>query len=109
MNPTPTMARGARRIGILYRAHGWVSLNNPGRHGGRHSSERDSVTGRKNQLTRRVPHGSATKEEEKKSIEWAGASLRSGPTRDRFGPGVNSFIFSFFNIFCLLFIYIFEF
>jgi hypothetical protein len=95
MNPTPTMARGARRTGILYRAHGWVSVNNPDRHGRRCSSERDSVMGRKNQLTRRVPHGSATKEE-KKRIEWAGASLRSGPTRDRFGPGAGSFIFSFF-------------
>ena len=56
MNPTPTMARGARRTGILYRAHGWVSVNNPGRHGGRRSSEQDSVTGGKNQLTKRAPH-----------------------------------------------------
>jgi hypothetical protein len=56
MNPTPTMPRGARRTGILYRAHRWVSMNNPGRHGGRRSSERDSVTGGKNQLTKRAPH-----------------------------------------------------
>jgi hypothetical protein len=96
MNPTPTMARGARRTGILYRTHGWVSVNNPDRHRWRRNSERDSVTGRKNQLTRRVPHGSATKKEEKKRIGWAGASLRSGSTRDRFGPGAGSFIFSFF-------------
>ena len=45
-----------------------------------------------------APHGSATKEEEK-SIEWAGAGLRSRPTRNRFGPGAGSFIFSFFQYF----------
>jgi hypothetical protein len=55
-----------------------------------------------------APHGSATKEERKKSIEWVGAGLRNGLTRDRFGPGAGSFIF-FFNIFCFIFIYFFEF